>query len=311
MNKTNAAGIGSRNDILWFCVECIPLLYEMFGGSSAPGSQSEGGKNDDSLAQSIVDKILAPENVQKIVEPIKAQVEKSITEKVPDAIDHSINVSMAKLPKSWAEVVSDSIELSDSGEATDKNADDDFSVVVTKRQRKVAAAQIQAVKEVAQQWSVDEENREKREKNVVLFRVPESTAETDDDKKKEDKQFVTDLLKAIKVNDDDESGGRLCPKNIFRLGKFDRNRKSPRPIKIELESKTEQNLIMTNAKNLANAIPKFKKISICHDLSETERQNLSILIEQANEKSKNSDQFIWKVRGPPSKMELKRFPKRK
>ena len=92
MNKTNSAGIGSRNDILWFCVECIPLLYEMFGGSSAPGSQSEGGKNDDSLAQSIVDKILAPENVQKIVEPIKAQVEKSITEKVPDAIDHSINV---------------------------------------------------------------------------------------------------------------------------------------------------------------------------------------------------------------------------
>ena len=66
MNKTNSVGIGSRSDILWFCVECIPLVYKMFGGSSAPGSQSEGGKIDDSLAQSIVDKLLAPENPKNV-----------------------------------------------------------------------------------------------------------------------------------------------------------------------------------------------------------------------------------------------------
>ena len=309
--KGDSSDFLKRNDVWWTCNECTPVMYEVMknpkvlfelsGGSEAPKAQTVL-KLDDPIVKSIL-----PAVKELLIEPITAKIEETIAEKIPHVVDHSVNTSIAK---TWAAAIGDGANISS------ENQDDpetDFSIVLTRQQKKAAAAQIQAIKEVATQQQLDDGKREEREKNIVLFRVPESTAENAEDQKKDDQEFVKNLLKTIKVNDedDDASGGGLCPKSIYRLGKLDKKRNSSRPIKVEFASKMDQNLVMNNAKNLKGAPAQFSRVSICYDLSETERQNLSLLNEKANEKSKNSTEFIWKVRGPPGKMEIKRFPRRK
>ena len=117
----------------------------------------------------------------------------------------------------------------------------------------------------------------------MLFRVPESKAVSTDDQKKEDRQYVEDLLKVIKVNDE-EDRDNLRPKKVYRLGKLDKNRNKPRPINVEFETKADQNLVINNAKNLRDAPSKFKNTNIAYDLSETDRQELGLLLNEAKEK---------------------------
>ncbi len=60
----------------------------------------------------------------------------------------------------------------------------------------------------------------------MLFKVPEQEAESDEDKQKKDCEYVENLLKVMKVNNDEDNtnGGGLAPKKVYRLGKFDRSK---------------------------------------------------------------------------------------
>ena len=315
LKKTESAPILKRADFHWSCNKCTHFVYEMFkehfdrlGGGSAPAKP----KTEVELVASLL-----PEITKKMIDPIRAEiraevqqsVEKCITEKVPEVIDHSVNASISK---TWAAVAGDfsSVEGAESSDSGDPETD--FSIILSKKQKKAAAAQIQAIKEVTTQQRIDEGSRDERMKNVILFRVPESNAETQEDKQKDDEEFVKGLLKAIKVNDDEPTAGSMCPKKVYRLGKLGatRNPNTSRPIKIEFKSKTDQNLVMNNAKNLKNAEDKFKNVNINYDLSETDRQELTSLLTTAKDKTKNSTEFIWKVRGPPGKMAIVRYTKR-
>ena len=280
LKKTESLPILKRHDFHWSCNECTAIVYEMFkqnfdrigGGSAPPKPESE------MIAS------LLPAITEKVIEPIKAEIrsefEKCMSEKVPEAIDHSVNVSISK---TWASVAgelgSDGAESSEGG-----NPETDFSIVVSKKQQRAAAAQIQALKQAAAQQNIDEKSRDERMKNVILFKVPEPKAESKEGKEQEDEKFVVGLLKAMKVNDDDESSGSLRPDKIYRLGKFDSARTSPRPIKLEFLSKTDQNLVMNNAKNLKNAPKEYKSVNVNYDLSETDRQELSALLTTARDK---------------------------
>ena len=271
----------------------------MKGGHAPKPSQ-----NDKALIKAIL-----PELREQLIEPITASIEKSLSEKVPNAVDHSVNVSIAK---TWAAAVGEPEVISEPSPNSD-DPETNFSIVVSKRQRKEAAAQIKAIKEVATQQRLDEGNREERLKNVMLFKVPEQEAESAEEKQKKDCEYVENLLKVMKVNNDEDNtnGGGLAPKKVYRLGKFDRSKTYPRPIKVEFETKMDANLIMTNAKYLKNAPEAYKSININYDLTETDREELGTLLSQAKDKTKNSTEFIWKVRGPPGKMALQRFPKQR
>lgn len=67
---------------------------------------------------------------------------------------------------------------------------------------------------------------------------------------------------------------------------------------------------MENAKKLKNAPSNLSRLSLCYDMTETERNHAKSLQKQASEKTKNSTTHVFKVRGPPGKMEIVRFQKR-
>ena len=105
----------------------------------------------------------------------------------------------------------------------------------------------------------------------------------------------------------------IKPKKIYRLGKYDQEKAtqgSSRPIKIELMTEQDQATIMGSAKNLKGADATFKNVNVTYDLSQTEREELNLLLQSASEKSKNSTEYVYKVRGTPGNMEIIRFKRR-
>ena len=70
-------------------------------------------------------------------------------------------------------------------------------------------------------------------------------------------------------------------------------------MRITLEDKNDREKIMKNAKNLAEAEPMFKNISICNDYNKEEREKIRSSVEAARELSKNDPHLTYKVVGPP------------
>ena len=96
---------------------------------------------------------------------------------------------------------------------------------------------------------------------------------------------------------------------IFRLGKFDPEAEDDksRPIKVIFESPEVQTKVISSAIKLKNAPENLKKIGISHDLSEEQRAKAKALHAEALERSKNSTEFVFKVRGPPDNMTIKQI----
>ena len=98
-----------------------------------------------------------------------------------------------------------------------------------------------------------------------------------------------------------------------RLGKFDadkaRNGKS-RPLRVRFATIENKDEVMRSLKKLANAPESLKRISVKHDLSMNERQAVKEKIEEAKQKTADSDEFAYLVRGQPWNRKLIQVPKK-
>ena len=87
------------------------------------------------------------------------------------------------------------------------------------------------------------------------------------------------MLKAIEVN--------VKPAKIFRLGKYkerDQEGSSPRPLKVIFENHFAQQEVSNSANTLQNAKDQLKQLSVGYDLSESERNTIKLLVQEAKEK---------------------------
>ena len=92
-------------------------------------------------------------------------------------------------------------------------------------------------------------------------------------------------------------------KSLFRLARPQTT--NVRPILIQLREKSVKNQIMECLYKLKAADEKFKNISVTHDLTEKERNECKLLVEEAKQKqSVESGEFMWRVRGPPGQLKL-------
>lgn len=71
----------------------------------------------------------------------------------------------------------------------------------------------------------EQKNIEKRENNLIIFNVPESSKDKIEDIRKDDQKAVVSILNEIQINES-------CLKRIFRMKKSD---KSPKPAPIVME----------------------------------------------------------------------------
>lgn len=88
-----------------------------------------------------------------------------------------------------------------------------------------------------------------------------------------------------------------------RLG--GKSRDKFRPIRITMESHERKNEIMNNLWKLKHGPIKFQKISVTDDFTQEERKEIKRWVNEAKERTRKEDGYVWKIRGSPrSKLRL-------
>ena len=157
------------------------------------------------------------------------------------------------------------------------------------------------------------ENKENADKalarfNIIVYGIEETT-ETDGEKRKELTQAkIDELLNFLEVDG-------ITPAKTHRLGKFKEPSEGevlskPRPLKIILNSQAEAEIIVKSCKKLKDAPGHLKSLSVSHDLTHDERDNIKNLVKKAKEDSAKSPNLEFKVVGPPWQPTIKSFKKR-
>lgn len=136
----------------------------------------------------------------------------------------------------------------------------------------------------------DLSDADRRASNLIIHKLEESTAEAKEDQENEDKTRVTEILKAIK---DDLQAETI--KKITRLGQKQDN---ARPILVQLDNKTTSSFLIKNAKKLKDT---EWSVGIGMDLPKTIRQVRKFILDEAKEKTPDSENFLFRLVGEPGK----------
>ena len=138
------------------------------------------------------------------------------------------------------------------------------------------------------------EDRLRRKKNLILFRLAENEEKTTGERKEEDTASVDIILKEIGVN--------TKPLDIRRLGQVKKNGKE-RPLRIIFESEKVRDEVISNAAKVSKEKKDdddrlCSRISMRKDLTKNEREEetrLFIELKKRREEAKNSgdDKANW------------------
>jgi len=154
--------------------------------------------------------------------------------------------------------------------------------------------------------AAEEREKEKRKNNILIYRMPESTANSADGRRKDDHDFLFHLFQdilEIHCEEDDID-------KIIRLGR--RQDENDRPVLVEFKNRTTKNQIMESLSKLKPAEERFRRLSITHDMTLRERVQCKQLVSQAKDQEREEGQgeWIYRVRGPPSEMKIIRLRRR-
>ena len=183
-----------------------------------------------------------------------------------------------------------------------------WTEVVSKQVKKTfedVAGNITEVKKVIEDTklkALEEKDKEARTKNIIIYRIPE--VDNREELQSHDKSFCVELFHNILDTDVAEEDIVKC----FRLGK---KGTTARPLLIQFREKAQKNKVMESLNKLKGASDKFRNISITHDMTKSERETCRKLVEEAKEhQSKESGEFLWRVRGLPGMMKVIKIVKR-
>ena len=261
----------------WFCSPCRPMVEKL---NTSENTESASYTKTEALCNSM--------NLE--INNIKSKMEE-IQEKINTNFD-SLKQSLEN-PKttSWADIVSD-------GEDGKKP---DFVQKIAKQ-----------VTDTHTKLTMD---REDREKNIIIFNVPEDNSESTTAPEPEDgSKIATAPVDNSKPSSrDKEFFNSLCLHNLayanvpevelMRLGA--KNDKHIRPIKVSFQQSWDKRKLLSNLYKLKSD-KKFKNIRIAHDMCEDDRLENKRLLEQAynmNQQEKPTE-YRYKVRGPPWAMKI-------
>lgn len=151
----------------------------------------------------------------------------------------------------------------------------------------------------------EEKDKEGRKNNIIVHKMPESKATDHNCQKKEDMDFLLALLKeALKV--EYETG------DVKRISRLGRSSDTNRPLLVEFSTSTVKNTVMESLGKLRGAEDKYKGLSIVHDRTKKEREELKKLVQEAKDKQEQdkSGEWIYRVRGSSSAMRIVKLKRR-
>ena len=127
----------------------------------------------------------------------------------------------------------------------------------------------------------EQEDIEARRCNVVLYRMPESSAILSEDRRKEDITFCQQFFHGFNVGFITED-----MKNVYHLGARQAGTR-PRPILVQFANRHIKNLIMESLYKIKSLAMKFKNIVVAHDLTKKQKLECKELVAQAKLRSEN------------------------
>lgn len=142
---------------------------------------------------------------------------------------------------------------------------------------------------------------ERRKHNLIIYRVPEAATENVEKRKDNDMSFFsglcTDALELEPVINE--------VAQLIRLGKKNEDGR-PRPLLVKLKTESKKVEIMTNLRKLKTADETYRRISVAHDLTPRQRENIRKSLDEAKKKHETdggdgAENYKYRVVGPSTK----------
>ena len=289
MPKKHWQSISARNDIQWLCTDCMKRYLP--NPSKGLQLRREINQTDDHT-EGELEILMQLKKLEKLQETLKY--------KITD-LDKSLDSKIAKLTTDIPQRVS--VSISDKLDNVPKRIESNitkWSDLFKTTAMESNKENLESFKIALNEQSKSDTEREHRNRSMILFKVREGKSESHEGRRNEDGKFVADFMKEIGFND-------IEIDRFDRLGKYDPEKAKDgkaRPIRVRLESKQKKQEITGSLKNLARAPEIFRKVSVKHDLSQSERDLVKQKIEEAKNKTNESDEFAYLVRGPPWNLKL-------
>ena len=307
-NDINSIG---RPDVFWACEHCLSDAKRMIQGIHTQDNKQGpvSGNLDATQMDHLENKIVS--TIRDIVPGV-----------VKECIEQQLNISEVKTTKDDVQKVTKL--LSQTLLSNDEEYPEiDRTITSHKMAKRIASQQAQqahqnksepkpvhisqVVKQAFQDQRDEENDREERKKNIIVYSAPERTEETHAERQQKEKEFVENLLSAIGVTTE--------PKEIMRLGRYKKPEEGQevkiRPIRVVLDSHETQDQIMKNTPRLKDAQEPYKSVYLAYDMSNKERETQREMVSIAKDKPANDPNYDFKIRGPPWKLIEMKYRKRK
>ncbi len=232
------------------------------------------------------------QEIRKNSNELEERIKMMVSKKVDDELDKKLEDETT-----WASIVSRHVDQS--VEVKFENVKDDFSKI------KDSITEAKASMKETKDFLSEEKDKESRKNNIIIYRMIESVAESNVDRQKDDVRACVQLVRNALLLPCDENEF----KRIFRLGKKEAGK--DRPLLVEFKNNVLKNHVMESLGRLKDAEDEFKRLSISHDMTKTERDETKRLVQQAKERTilHGEGEWIYRVRGNPGSMRIVRVKK--
>ena len=294
----------SRTDVFWACKRCMgwakTAVSQLSATSVGPDNSNPNPKTPETqgdLVKAI--KELEQNLEQKIDATVRAVVPKVVSEclgPIKDDVSHKVNENVTML---WNQTLFGEDEYPTLQEAAkDTN-------VKPKRENKIPQGPlVTAVKQAV----TEQKNEElKRENNIIIHRLPERKETTHEARKGAEIKIVNEILEAV-----DTQTEIIQITTLWRFKKPTNDKEiKPRPLKVTFKDSKIQQEVMSKMYMLKDAPEHLQSLSVCYDMTETERAKQKELVVNAKEKSQNDPNWRFKIVGPPWDLQERRIRKKK
>ena len=134
--------------------------------------------------------------------------------------------------------------------------------------------------------------QEERSRNIIIFRAEESKKIRKDECERDESKFISGFLEKVGMD-------HISFDKIERLGQ--KSNEKCRPLRFRVEDSRNKTATMEKLFHLKEAGAPYAKISVRHDLTPTQREELKKMIQEAKDQSEETEHFLFLVRSRGAK----------
>ena len=197
-----------------------------------------------------------------------------------------------------------------SKEEVEKLIEDKMSSIQLQPKEATASKELvsQAVKERMAEQDRDIADRQSRERNIIIFNMPEPLTNLIDQRKQDDREQVDNIIGNLGL----ETAEPVTVEKVTRLGfRKQKPNENPRPVIVCFSTVEAKKQVLKNAAKLKNSEDEaIKRCRVSNDMTKKDREAEKALVQQKF--SKNEEETgKWKyvIRGPPGERQLRKILK--